>query len=64
VVTSDEDFESIKAGSRQRCLKEYKISYVKAAVEYGYTFKEIGANIGVSAEAVNKIVQELKATHR
>lgn len=57
VVTSDEDFERIKTGSRQRSLKEYKISYVKAAVEHGYTFKEIGKNIGVSAEAVNRIVQ-------
>jgi REP element-mobilizing transposase RayT len=57
VVANDEDFERIKAGSRQRSLKEYKVSYVKAAVEHGYTFKEIGKNIGVSAEAVNKIVQ-------
>lgn len=64
VVANEEDYQLIKTGSRQRCLKEYKISYVKAAVEHGYTFKEIGKNIGVSAEAVNKIVQGLKATHR
>ncbi len=57
VVANDEDFQRIKTGSRQRSLKEYKISYVKAAVEHGYTFKEIGKNLGVSAEAVNKIVQ-------
>ncbi|MEA1962593.1 MAG: transposase [Bacillota bacterium] len=57
MVANEEDFHRIKAGSRQRYLREYKISYVKAAVEYGYTFKEIGNNIGVSGEAVNRIVQ-------
>ncbi len=57
VVPTREEFERIKAGSRQRSLKEYKVRYVKIAVEQGYTFKEIGANIGVSGEAVNKIIQ-------
>jgi putative transposase len=57
VVPSEKEFERIKAGSRQRSLKDYKVRYVKMAVEQGYTFKEIGANIGVSGEAVNKIVQ-------
>ncbi|NLB54017.1 MAG: hypothetical protein GX808_13920 [Syntrophomonadaceae bacterium] len=56
-VSNEEDFERIKAGSRQRSLKEYKVRYVKIAAEQGYTFKEIGANIGVSGEAVNKIIQ-------
>ena len=57
VVPTREEFERIKAGSRQRSLKEYKVSYVKIAIEQGYTFKEIGANIGVSGEAVNKIIK-------
>ncbi|MDD4171951.1 MAG: transposase [Syntrophomonas sp.] len=57
VVPTTGEFERIKAGSRQRSLKEYKVRYVKIAVEQGYTFKEIGANIGVSGEAVNKIIQ-------
>ena len=56
-VPTVEEFERIKAGSRQRSLKEYKVCYVKLAAEQGYTFKEIGANIGVSGEAVNKIIQ-------
>ena len=56
-VSNEEDFERIKAGSRQRSLKEYKVRYVKIAAEQGNTFKEIGANIGVSGEAVNKIIQ-------
>ena len=57
VVANEEDFQLIKSGSRKRFLRNYKISYVKAAVEQGYTFKEIGNNIEISAVAANKIVQ-------
>ena len=57
VVDNEEDFQLIKSGSRKRYLRNYKISYVKAAVEQGYTFKEIGNNIGISAEAANKMMQ-------
>ena len=57
VVANEADFELIKSASRKRFLRNYKISYVKAAVERGYTFKEIGKNIGLSAEAVYKMVQ-------
>ena len=35
----------VKAGSRKRFLRDDKISYVKAALEQGYTFNEIGTNI-------------------
>ena len=56
VVTNEEAFQLIKSGSRQRCLSDDKIFYVKAAVEQGYTFKEIGENIGISAVAVNKML--------
>ena len=57
VVENDEDFQLIKSGSRKRYLRDNKIKYVKRAVEAGYTFKEIGRNIGISAEAANKMVQ-------
>jgi len=57
VVDNEADFKLIKSASRKRSLRNYKINYVKAAVERGYTFKEIGKNIGLSAEAVNKMVQ-------
>ena len=57
VVANEEAFQLIKTGSRKRFLKNYKISYVKAAVEQGYNFKEIGNNIEISAVAANKIVQ-------
>lgn len=56
VVTNEEAFQLIKSGSRQRCLSADKISYVKAAVEQGYTFKEIGKNIAISAVAANKML--------
>ncbi|MEL7565686.1 MAG: transposase [Dehalobacterium sp.] len=56
VVPNEEDFQLIKTGSRQRSLKEFKINYVKEALKNGYTYKEIGKNIGVSAIAVNKTV--------
>jgi REP element-mobilizing transposase RayT len=55
VTGSAENFKLIKSGSRQRALSIDKISYVKAAVDQGYTFKEIGENIGVSATAVNRM---------
>ncbi|MGV8905518.1 MAG: hypothetical protein ACOH15_02830 [Acetobacterium sp.] len=57
MVANEEAFQLIKTGSRKRFLRNDKISYVKAAVEQGYTFKEIGNNIEISAAAANKIVQ-------
>lgn len=57
VVPNEADFKLIKSASRKRSLRSYKISYVKAAVVSGFTFKEIGKNIGLSAEAANKMVQ-------
>ena len=56
VVTNEEAFQLIKSGSRRRFLSDDKILYVKAAVEQGYTFKEIGKNIAISATAANKMV--------
>ena len=56
VVTNEEAFQLIKSGSRRRFLSDDKILYIKTAVELGYTFKEIGKNIGISAVAVNKML--------
>jgi len=56
VVANDEIFHLIKAGSRQRFLRDDKILYVKAAVEQGYTFNKIGRNIAISATAANRMV--------
>lgn len=56
VVANDEIFRLIKAGSRQRFLRDSKILYVKASLEQGYTFNEIGKNIAISATAANRMV--------
>ena len=50
------DFQLIKEGSRKRHLKDFKAKYVSEARKYGYRFKEIGQNIKLSAEAVNKLI--------
>ncbi|MDK2936938.1 MAG: REP-associated tyrosine transposase [Eubacteriaceae bacterium] len=55
VSDCEEVFRLIKSGSRQRTLSIYKISYVKEAVDLGYTLKEIGDNINLSATAVNRM---------
>jgi len=52
---NDADFQLVKSGSRMRYLMKYKIDYVKSAREYGYTYKEIGENIKLSAGAISKI---------
>ena len=56
VAAGGEQFQLIKNGSRKRSLKSFKVEYVRTALKAGYTYKEIGKNIGVSAEAVNKII--------
>lgn len=58
VVANDEIFHLIKADSRKRFLREDKISYVKAALEQGYTFNEIGANIAISATAASRMMRQ------
>ncbi|MBO8129872.1 MAG: hypothetical protein H0Z39_11905 [Peptococcaceae bacterium] len=50
------DFKLIKEGSRKRHLVTYKILYAKEALAEQYTFKEIGANIGLSDVAIIKLV--------
>ncbi|HSW35559.1 MAG TPA: transposase [Candidatus Limnocylindrales bacterium] len=49
---SDEDYQLIKGGSRKRRLAPYKTAYIKEAVRQGYSFREIGGNISISASAV------------
>lgn len=49
---SDVEFRLIKEGSRKRNLIPYKTEYINKAVKHGYSYKEIGENIKVSASAV------------
>lgn len=52
-------FELIKEGSRKRNLTPYKIAYAKKALEYQYTYREIGHNIRLSDVAVYKLIYKL-----
>ncbi|RYD04356.1 hypothetical protein N752_13360 [Desulforamulus aquiferis] len=54
---SSADFELLKRGSRRRDLIRYKVDYVREALLQGYTLKEIGENIGISATAVIKLTK-------
>lgn len=53
---SEAAFELIKEGSRKRDLTRYKTAYVKKALEYQYTYREIGQNIRLSDVAVYKLI--------
>lgn len=48
----DDDFLLIKGGSRKRSLFPWKKAYITEAAKEGYTYKEIGENIGISSAAV------------
>ena len=52
VCSNQEDYNLIKAGSRKRRLIPYKSAYIKAAIDSGYTYREIGKNINISGSAV------------
>ncbi|MEW6726795.1 MAG: transposase [Bacillota bacterium] len=52
IGASPDDYQQIKAGSRRRHLTPYKRRYIEFALEQKYTLKEIGENIGLTANAV------------
>jgi len=58
VCADDDNYQLIKAGSRKRSLVPLKACYVSEAVNQGYNYDEIGANIGISKVAVAKITNK------
>ena len=50
------DFELIKSGERKHKLTEYKAKYILKAKESNYSYKEIGANIGMTDSGVKDIL--------
>ncbi|NLW41300.1 MAG: hypothetical protein GXY96_10340 [Tissierellia bacterium] len=54
---TDIEFNLIKTGSRKRYLTKYKLKYIKLGRNQGYTYKQIGENIGVSATSVRNILR-------
>ena len=51
------EFELIKASSRKRYLTKYKKKYINLSKDEGYSYYEIGKNIGISAAAVRNILK-------
>ncbi len=52
------EFNLIKNGSRKRYLTKYKIKYIELGKKEGYTYYQIGENIGVSRTSVRKILKK------
>ena len=53
---SEEDYNLIKQGSRQRKLTEYKLKYMQEAIIQHYTYKELGQNIRMTGNAVKDML--------
>lgn len=57
---SAEEFNLIKIGSKKRSLTEFKVNYIKSALENNYSFTEIGININVTYKAVQEILERYR----
>lgn len=54
---SKEEYKEIKEGSRKRHLTQFKKKYVYEGRKAGYTFNDIGKNIGVTGAAVRYLLK-------
>ncbi|SHD76390.1 transposase [Schnuerera ultunensis] len=52
------EFNLIKNGSRKRYLTKYKIKYIELGKKEGYTYYQIGENIGVSGTSTRNILKK------
>lgn len=59
-AASEEDFNLIKSGSRQRSLTGMKLAYAMKAVDKGYTLQCIGENISMTGVAVHDLLKRHK----
>lgn len=50
------EYELIKRGSRQRILTTTKLEYINLALQWYYTYEEIGQSIGISDAGVRKLL--------
>lgn len=55
---TEHEFNLIKNGSRKRYLTKYKIKYIELGKKEGYTYGQIGENIGVSGTSVRKMLKK------
>jgi len=53
---SEEGYRLIKAGKRRTDLTKYKRKYAEEALNYKYTYKEIGNNIGMSDTGIRNLL--------
>jgi REP element-mobilizing transposase RayT len=56
VCISKEIYYLIKNKSKKQYLTKYKLEYIKNAMKLNYSYKEIGANINVSGNAVMNLL--------
>ena len=40
-------------------LQTYKLAYIQEAIKQGYTFEEIGRDIGISASGIGKCLEKI-----
>jgi REP element-mobilizing transposase RayT len=57
---SADDFNLLKTGSKKRSLTNYKVLYIREALEKSYTLKEIGRNINISNSAVKELLERYR----
>lgn len=55
VCPSELEFQLIKNGSRKRYLTKYKKEYIEWGRDEGYSYKEIGNNIGITGQSARTI---------
>jgi REP element-mobilizing transposase RayT len=58
-VTIDE-FNEIKVGNKKRILTQYKLIYISAARESGYTYDEISSNINISRNSAKELLNRYR----
>ena len=52
------EFHLIKEGSRKRYLTKYKRKYIELSRKEGYSYKEIGENIGITGQSARNILEQ------
>jgi phosphotransacetylase len=57
ICITKEIFTKIKEKNRSSVLTEYKVKYIQVSKHVGYTYEEIGRNIGISGNAAAMLIK-------
>lgn len=57
---SNDEFNRIKEGSKSRDLTQFKLLYIKEALENKYTYTEISSNISVSRSSAKELLKRYR----